>query len=73
MARKITKADPFDVWGHPNRLITDGLTERQATMLRRYVNAVTDRAYSLGHDNGLTAGLAMVASKAHRELKKRLR
>ena len=67
---KASKADPFNVWGLPPQALSKGMTPRQLTILRRYVEVVASKSYRIAYDNGATHGLTTVAEVAHHELKK---
>lgn len=50
--RRVSKADPFDVWGKPPQIILDQLGRRDHDKLRRYVNRIASKVYRLAYDLG---------------------
>lgn len=64
------KADPFDVWGHPSKVLTGKLTLRQLAALKEYTAQVTDKSYRLAYDNGLIEGLTTISLAITTQMKK---
>lgn len=67
---KVTKADPFDVWGHPPKTLTRGMTKVQIATFKRYADQITRECYRLAYDNGLVDGLTKVGHLVNVELDK---
>lgn len=67
---KVSRADPFDVWGWPPNILLKGLSPKQTETLRRYVSSVTEKSYRIAYDNGLIEGLTKISLVASMEMKK---
>ena len=65
MARKVTKSDPFDVWGAPPKVLK--LTERQQDFMRGHIESVVERTYRIAFDNGVAHAFSMVSETVARE------
>lgn len=64
------KADIFSVWGAPSDALLKGMSARQISLLKSYVEGTTDQAYRMGYDNGFVEGICKLSSVAAKELNK---
>lgn len=52
---KVRKADPFDVWGKPPKIVLDQLGKQDHDRLRRYIEKVAMNVYRIAYDCGRNA------------------